>query len=537
METFAVHRTLKPATETREYALLRIRAASVLDGPAPRLAVVLVLDASGSMAGEPITQVIQSTKRLAEILGDTDSLGVVSFAAGAETVAPLQTLTRQARHDVQSAAARITAGGGTNMSGGMAHGALLYPARGDDERQVMIVLSDGQPNIGASTPELLSAEAKRIRERGVSISTLGFGKHHSDDVMVALADAGGGRYAFINDPRLAAQNFARALGAQRDVVAESVSLTLTPGEGVEILRVFGDPPTSFGSGGLKVGLQDMVMGDELNVVVELKLRAPEREGPWVALGATLTGRATGTREAIALPMHVTIAVAQDGGGEFEPVAVVASAVALADDTRARARACAERKDFRGAVALLKEARQALIDTPGYRKGSDDPLDDAVESLTDEITALEKTPTENEYNEYKKAARDYLDFGQSGTKTRGSSNLAFQSPSMMAISAKMNVIVPEAYLVAVNGERAGERLRLVEENDIGRGIGVRVRVASPAVSRRHATVVFNQNDWWVIDMRTTNGTRHNGAQVERARLAHGDVIEVGGTVFRFEKSGP
>jgi Ca-activated chloride channel family protein len=537
METFAVHRTLKPATETREYALLRIRAAASLDGPAPRLSVVLVLDASGSMAGEPITQVIQSTRRLAEILGDTDSLGVVVFAAGAGTVAPLQTLTRQARHDVQSAASRITAGGGTNMSGGMAHGALLYPARGDDERQVMIVLSDGQPNIGAATPELLSAEAKRIRERGVSISTLGFGKHHSDDVMVALADAGGGRYAFINDPRLAAQNFARALGAQRDVVAESVSLTLTPGEGVEILRVFGDPPTSFGSGGLKVSLQDLVMGDELNVVVELKLRAPGREGPWVALGATLTARATGTREAVTLPMDVTIAVASDGGGELEPVAVVASAVALADDTRAKARACAERKDFRGAVALLKEARQALIDTPGYRKGSDDPLDDAVESLTDEITALEKTPTENEYNEYKKAARDYLDFGQSGTKTRGSSNLAFQSPSMMAISAKMNVIVPEAYLVVVNGERAGERLRLTEENDIGRGVGVKLRVHNPAVSRRHATVVFNQNDWWVVDMRTTNGTRHNGAQVERARLAHGDAIEVGGTVFRFEKSAP
>ena len=119
----------------------------------------------------------------------------------------------------------------------------------------------------------------------------------TDDILTAIAEGGGGRYTFVIDPKLAEASFIRALGAQLDVVAERVELLLAPGPGVEIVRILEDPPTAFGAGGLRVTLSDLVVGDELNIVAELRVRAPREPGPIRALTATLSCNLAGTARA------------------------------------------------------------------------------------------------------------------------------------------------------------------------------------------------------------------------------------------------
>jgi Ca-activated chloride channel homolog len=532
LESFAVHRTVAPSAEHTDYALLRVKAADSPSGPRPSLSVILVLDASGSMQGEPIQQVIHSTRKIADMLEARDALAVVEFSTAARTVSPLRRLTPDARTATRNEAAALAAGGNTNISGGLAHAALEFPARAGDERQVVILLSDGQPNVGATTAKALAEEVRRIRERGVSVSTLGYGASHNDDVMIAISEAGGGRYAFVSDTKLAAGSFARALGAQRDVVLEQVELLLTPSEGVEIRKVFGEPRTSFGAGGLKVSLADLAAGDELNVVVELRVRAPEREGPWSLLNATLTGRTPVTRELFAVESPVRCPVAA-GASELEPAAVIASALALADEARTRARSLADRGDFAGAAVVLRGARQAIVDTPGYRKGSDDALDDAAEALADEITNMEKIPAAAEYQKLRKAARDYGDFAQSSNRVTGNRSLAAQSPSQILYMQHMaGPIVPEAYLEVVAGPGIGTRFRLLGENDIGRGVSAGVRINDSNVSRVNSRVVFEGGGFWIVDCGSTNGTKVNGARIERAPLTHGALIEIGAVTLRY-----
>lgn len=532
LESFAVHRSVAPGAEQTEYALLRVKAADAPTGPRPSLSVVLVLDTSGSMQGEPITQVIHSTRKIAEMLEERDALGVVEFSTAAKTVSPLRRLTPEARATVRNEAASLAATGNTNMSGGLAHAALEFRARTGDERQVMILLSDGQPNVGATTPKALADEVRRIRERGVAVSTLGYGASHSDDVMIAVSDAGGGRYAFVADTKLAAGSFARALGAQRDVVLEQVELLLSPTEGVEIRKVFGEPRTTFSAGGLKVSLADLAAGDELNVVVELKVRAPDREGPWTILGVTLSGRAPVTRELFAVEAPVRCPVST-GATELEPAAVIASALALADEARVKARGLADRGDFAGAAAVLRGARQAVLDTPGYRKGSDDALDDAAEALQDEITNMEKAPAAAEYQKFRKAARDYGDFAQSSNRMTGNRSLVAQTPSQIMFQQHMvGAVVPEAYLEVIAGPGEGTRFRLQAENDVGRGVSAGVRVADANVSRVNSRVVFEGGGFWIIDCGSTNGTYVNGVRIERAPLTHGVVVELGSVKLRF-----
>src|SRR5262245_39509497 len=115
-----VHPAVRPEDETTTYAVIKIRAENQAPGAKrPALSAVLVLDVSGSMQGEPLAQVLHSAKRLAEILDDTDKLGVVTFSDGAQAIAPLSPL-QQGKRDLLSKLVEVSAGGGTNIAGGLA---------------------------------------------------------------------------------------------------------------------------------------------------------------------------------------------------------------------------------------------------------------------------------------------------------------------------------------------------------------------------------------------------------------------------------
>ncbi|WP_295456933.1 HD domain-containing phosphohydrolase [uncultured Thiodictyon sp.] len=59
------------------------------------------------------------------------------------------------------------------------------------------------------------------------------------------------------------------------------------------------------------------------------------------------------------------------------------------------------------------------------------------------------------------------------------------------------------------------------------------IADRRASRRHAKVLALHNRYYVQDLGSRNGTYLNGHRIENERLAHGDLIMFGGTVFRFE----
>ena len=83
---------------------------------------------------------------------------------------------------------------------------------------------------------------------------------------------------------------------------------------------------------------------------------------------------------------------------------------------------------------------------------------------------------------------------------------------------------------------GRRVSVGEEPvSIGRLPECDIVLSDPNVSRRHAEVRRRGNDFVVVDLGSTNGTKVNGAGVRERRLADGDDITVGGTHIRFEAS--
>jgi FHA domain len=62
--------------------------------------------------------------------------------------------------------------------------------------------------------------------------------------------------------------------------------------------------------------------------------------------------------------------------------------------------------------------------------------------------------------------------------------------------------------------------------IGRHRGCDVVLSNPAVSRRHARLVFRDGNWVLQDLQSTNGTAVNGMNVGRCELRPGDHVTLG-----------
>jgi pSer/pThr/pTyr-binding forkhead associated (FHA) protein len=74
--------------------------------------------------------------------------------------------------------------------------------------------------------------------------------------------------------------------------------------------------------------------------------------------------------------------------------------------------------------------------------------------------------------------------------------------------------------------------------LGRGPQNHVVVADPAVSRRHALIQREGDEYWAEDLGSPNGVLVNKRRIaERTQLKHGDVLRLGATEFTFELVAP
>jgi Ca-activated chloride channel family protein len=124
--------------------------------------VVVVLDRSGSMGGDPMANALGSIRELIEQLGSEDRLALVTYSNDAAVRWPLERAAATARTRWITGIASIAAGGGTNMSSGLdlAH-ELLASARQQDREARILLLSDGHANQGDASPDGLARRSAR----------------------------------------------------------------------------------------------------------------------------------------------------------------------------------------------------------------------------------------------------------------------------------------------------------------------------------------------------------------------------------------
>lgn len=103
----------------------------------------------------------------------------------------------------------------------------------------------------------------------------------------------------------------------------------------------------------------------------------------------------------------------------------------------------------------------------------------------------------------------------------------------AVTSAVRRAGPSARLRVVRGGDPGAEYTLQGPRMVaGRGSDCAVPLDDTTVSRRHAAFVLRGDDWWVVDLDSTNGTRVNGTAAAEQRLRPGDRVELGEAVVEF-----
>ena len=208
---------------------------------APRNNLVFLIDVSGSMASENKLPLLQkSFAYLTEQLGEDDLVSIVTYS-GKEAII-LEGCEGNRTATILNAINGLQASGSTNGEAGLQTAyELAERNRIPDGNNRIILASDGDLNVGISSPEALKNYISEKRESGVFLSVLGFGDgNFRDDTMSALAQNGNGVYYYIDGETEAKKIFGDDLLSTLHTVGKDVKLQITfDGNYVEEYRLIG----------------------------------------------------------------------------------------------------------------------------------------------------------------------------------------------------------------------------------------------------------------------------------------------------------
>ncbi|MEM9826339.1 MAG: VWA domain-containing protein [Planctomycetota bacterium] len=181
--------------------ILPVRSNFEKEREKPSLAMMLVIDKSGSMGGEKIELAKDAARAAVELLGPRDSLGVIAFDGSAYMISELTSTSNKGA--IADAISTIEASGGTNMYPAMVD-ALDALRSASAKLKHVILMTDG-----VSSPGDFEGAASEMSASRITLSTVALGQGSSEALLEDLARVGGGRYYFCDDPQSVPQVFAK----------------------------------------------------------------------------------------------------------------------------------------------------------------------------------------------------------------------------------------------------------------------------------------------------------------------------------------
>ena len=217
------------------YALLEIAPMGVMANVRMPLNFGLVLDRSGSMAGDKIKRLRDAVSQIVDRLEPGDYISVVAFDRSTKVLVPSQ--TAQDREGIKRQATRLNAGSTTEIASALRAGLAEVRKQWALQRtNRLVLLTDGHPTDEAAD-SIQMAEA--ASSEGVPIIALGLGDDWNETFLQEIAGRSGpqGTVHYIATPQDTDRIF-DDVWQQMQIVARDVTLTLRLVQGVNPRKVW-----------------------------------------------------------------------------------------------------------------------------------------------------------------------------------------------------------------------------------------------------------------------------------------------------------
>ena len=186
---------------------------------------MFLVDVSGSMSWHGgIEMAKKGLSMLVGELRDEDRVAIVTYANGTDVRLPSTPGSDKAR--ILAVIDSLMAGGGTAGGAGIRLAYEEAKKNFDKTRNNRVVLvTDGDFNIGISSPKELEDFIAEKRASGVFLTVVGVGEgNYHDAAMKKLANAGNGNYAYVDSLLEAKKVFLTEFGGTLQTVAKDVKL-------------------------------------------------------------------------------------------------------------------------------------------------------------------------------------------------------------------------------------------------------------------------------------------------------------------------
>ena len=265
------------------YALLRLVSPekppqATASNRAP-LDLVLVIDRSGSMSGDPLKAALESSCRIIRGLRDDDRVAVVTFDTQVDVIQPLVHPTD--RDGLVRRVQAVRSGGSTALFDGWETGMRQLIGQVSKERIArVILLSDGQANHGLIDEDAITGHVAKAAAAGITTSTVGLGQDFNETLMTGMARAGEGAANFGQTADDLDEAFEEQFAILSDAYLRQVRVEIQGGSDVQA-RLLGDFLEEGRATNRKLGT--LPWASSLVAVVELKVGPAARADSLLAV--------------------------------------------------------------------------------------------------------------------------------------------------------------------------------------------------------------------------------------------------------------
>lgn len=511
--------------------------AFIAAGPAQRdrqrrpLNLSLVIDRSGSMAGDKIDFTRQAAQLLVQNLSATDRLSIVLYNDKVETL--LQPEFIQRKDIINQQIQQIRPGGTTNLSGGWLEGCGHVASNLDDKcLNRVILMSDGLANRGITQKDKLVTLAQQKLNQGISTTTMGLGADFNEDLLMEMANAGGGAFYFIESPEVTPMIFQEELNGLLNLVGQNFSISCEMTPYLNEITQLNAYPMSVAGATTTYRLGD-VFGDEVKaLILELSVNGIGHEGEIELTTLHFTYDEIQDditrRHEWSVPVKVRVVNDDDVHPKNMNIDVRRNVLLLkAAQARQKAVTLADMGKFAEAAKIL---RAVILEIDESGLGDDETIREDRMALAQQAAEMEKGASK--YNEY---SRKMMSTQAHYTMTsRHDETVVLR----LRQSERENPDLLKAPNADVHAPMSATNLALQWKQEIipleksviriGRSSENDIIISVKGVSRFHCELRIENDLLTVVDLGSTNGTLVNGKKVKPAYVvSEGDVIDVCG----------